>query len=190
MAEVDRLWREAIAWRDRIDVLVNNAAVMRIAGGIEDTDEAWDRVWDEALRVNVLAPARLMRHAVRHYVDNGGGIVVTLSSWAGQRGPGNPALISYAASKAAVLAATKTVARHYGKKNVLAYAIAPGVVRTQLSVNAANAIGGEAVVSAGLAMGEWIPPAEIGELIAFLATGKVRHLSGATLDVNGASYLR
>ncbi len=189
-AEVDRLWSEAQAWRGRVDVLVNNAAVMRLAGGIEDTEEAWDRVWDEALRVNVLAPARLMRHAVRHYLDAGGGIIVTLSSWAAQRGPDNPALLSYAASKAAVLAATKTIARHYAKRNVLAYSIAPGVVRTQLSVDAANAVGGETAVTAGLAMGEWIPPAEIGALVAFLSTGTCRHLTGATLDVNGASYLR
>src|SRR5690348_11144436 len=42
--DVDRLWREALDWRGRIDVLVNNAAVMRIAGGIEDDDDAWDNV--------------------------------------------------------------------------------------------------------------------------------------------------
>ncbi len=190
MAEVDRLWREALAWRGRVDVVVNNAAVMRIAGGIDDSDDNWDEVWDEALRVNVLAPTRLMRQAVRHYLASGGGILITLSSWAAQRGPGNPALLSYAASKAAVLAATKTIARHYAKHNVLAYIIAPGVVRTQLSVDAANAVGGEAAVSSTLAMGEWVPPSEIGELVAFLSTGKLRHLTGATLDVNGASYLR
>ena len=189
-SEVDGLWREALGWRGRVDVLVNNAAVMRLAGGIDDTDEAWDAVWDEALAVNVLAPARLMRHAVRHFVPAGGGVLITLSSWAAQRGPGNPALLTYAASKAAILAATKTIARHYAKQNVLAYSIAPGVVRTQLSVDAANAVGGEAAVTAGLAMGEWIPPSDIGVLTAFLASGACRHLTGATLDLNGASYLR
>jgi NAD(P)-dependent dehydrogenase (short-subunit alcohol dehydrogenase family) len=190
MSQVDRLWKDAFAWRNRIDVVVNNAAVMRIGGGIEDDDESWDTIWDESLRVNVLAPARLMRHAVRHYVQAGGGILITLSSWAAQRGPGNPALLSYATTKAAILATTKTIARHYAKKNVLAYAIAPGVVRTQLSVRAANAVGGEAAVSAGLAMGEWIPPSEVAAIVAFLSTGTVRHLSGATLDINGASYIR
>lgn len=189
-SQVDRLWREALAWRGHIDVLVNNAAVMRLDGGIDDTDEAWDAVWVESLAVNVLAPARLMRHAVKHFVPAGGGILITLSSWAAQRGPGNPALLTYASSKAAILAATKTIARHYAKHNVLAYSIAPGVVRTQLSVDAANAVGGEAVVTAGLAMGEWIPPSDIGALTVFLASGACRHLTGATLDLNGASYLR
>jgi NAD(P)-dependent dehydrogenase (short-subunit alcohol dehydrogenase family) len=189
--EVDRLWAEALAWRGRVDVLVNNAAAMRLAGGIEAEEAEWDTVWDEAWRVNVLAPARLMRHAVRHCLDRGGGgTIVTVSSWAAQRGPGNPALLAYAASKGAVLAATKAIARNYAARGVLAYAVAPGVVRTRLSELAAAATGGEAAVTATLAMGDWVPPAEVADLIAYLATGTCRHLSGATLDVNGASYIR
>jgi NAD(P)-dependent dehydrogenase (short-subunit alcohol dehydrogenase family) len=189
-AAVDRLWADSLAWRGRVDVVINNAAVMRIAGGIEDDDSAWDEVWDEALKVNVLAPVRLMRHAVRHYLQVGGGILITVSSWAAQRGPGNPALLAYASSKGAVLSATKTIARNYASKGILAYVIAPGVVRTRLSEQAAAAAGGEAVFTAGLAMGEWVPPAELGSLAVFLASGACRHLSGATLDVNGASYIR
>lgn len=189
-ADVDRLWSEAASWTGRVDVLVNNAAVMRLKGGIEDDEATWDEVWDEALRVNVLAPARLMRHAVRHYLGNGGGILVTISSWAAQRGPGNPALIAYAASKGAVLSATKAIARNYAKNNVLAYIVAPGVVRTRLSEQAAAAVGGEAAFTAALAMGEWVPPDDIGNLVTFLASGSAKHLSGATLDINGASYIR
>jgi NAD(P)-dependent dehydrogenase (short-subunit alcohol dehydrogenase family) len=188
--DVDRLWADAMGWKGRIDVLVNNAAVMRLKGGIEDDDTQWDEIWAEALNVNVLAPARLMRHAVRHYLGTGGGILVTISSWAAQRGPGNPALIAYAASKGAVLSATKTIARNYAKNNVLAYVVAPGVVRTRLSEQAAAAAGGEAAFTAALAMGEWVPPDDIGSLVTFLASGSCKHLSGATLDVNGASYIR
>ena len=189
-AAVEALWREALDWRGRIDVLVNNAAIMRMTGGIDDSDEAWDRVWDETWRVNVLAPCRLMRNAVRHYLANGGGMIVTLSSWAAQRGPGNPALLTYSATKAAVMAATKTIARNYARENVLAYVIAPGVVRTQMSVDSAEAVGGEVAVSAGLAMGEWIPPTDLASLTTFLCAGTCRHLSGATLNVNGATYIR
>ena len=190
MSAVDNLWREALDWRGRIDVVVNNAAVMRLRGGIKDSDEAWDDVWAEAVDVNVLAPARLMRHAVRHYLDSGGGTLITISSWAAQRGITNPEGIAYSATKSAVMAATKTIARGYAKKNILAYIVAPGVVRTRLSEESAATLGGEAAVTAGLAMGEWVPPEELADLVAFLSTGKCRHLSGATLDVNGASYVR
>jgi NAD(P)-dependent dehydrogenase (short-subunit alcohol dehydrogenase family) len=141
-------------------------------------------------RVNVLSPTRLMRHAVRHFRAQGGGVVVTISSWAAQRGVTNPAMIAYAASKAAVRAAAQTVARGYARDNVLSYIVAPGVVRTRMSEDFAATQGGEEKVSAMLAMGEWVPPEEVAELVGWLCTGRVRHLSGATLDVNGASYIR
>ena len=190
MAAVDELWRAALAWRGRIDVVVNNAAVMRLHGGIEDSIEAWDNVWSEAVSVNILAPSRLMRHAVGHYLERGGGTLVTISSWAAQRGITNPEGIAYSATKSAVMAATKSVARGYAGRNILAYTVAPGVVRTRLSEESAATLGGEEVVTSGLAMGEWVPPEEIADLVTFLAAGKCRHLSGATIDVNGASYVR
>ena len=188
--EPARIWRDALAWRGRIDVLVNNAAMMAYEGGIEDTDEVWERIWAETLQVNVKAPADLLRGAVRHFRKSGGGTIITISSWNAQRGSTNPVTIAYAASKAAVMAATKTIARGYAKENILAYIVAPGVVRTRLSENFAATQGGEQVVTASLAMGEWVPPGDIAELVAFLATGRCRHLTGATLDVNGASYVR
>jgi NAD(P)-dependent dehydrogenase (short-subunit alcohol dehydrogenase family) len=189
-AAMDRLWQEALAIAPRIDCVVLNAAIFVSSGGIEDGMEAWERAWESQWRVNVASPTRLMKHAVNHFVAAGGGVLVTMSSWAAQRGAGSQATIAYAATKAAVRSAAQTVARHYAKAGVLSYIVAPGVVRTQMSVDAAAISGGEDKVTAGLAMGEWVPPAELGELVAFLATGRVRHLSGATIDVNGASYVR
>jgi len=188
--EADRLWKQALAWRGRIDVLVNNAAIMPFAGGFDDSQTVWDKTWEDTLQVNVRAPADLMRGAVRHYLKAGGGILITISSWNAQRGSTNPVTIAYAATKAAVMAATKTVARAYAKQNVLAYIVAPGVVRTRLSETFAATQGGESAVTAMLQMGEWVPPGDIAALVAFLASGTCRHLSGATLDVNGASYVR
>ena len=187
---VERLWDDAVAWRGRIDVLVNNAAVMEFSGGIDAPLDEWDAVWERALQVNVKAPARLMRRAVQHYLDKGGGSIITISSWAAQRGVSNPATIAYGASKAAVRSATQSIARTYAKAGIMAYVVAPGVVRTRLSEQFAATQGGEAVVSAGLASGEWVTPDELGRLVAFIATGAVPQLSGGTIDVNGASYIR
>jgi len=63
-------------------------------------------------------------------------------------------------------------------------------VRTRMSEAFAAGAGGEAAVTAGLAMGEWVPPEDVATLVRFLASGRCRHLTGATLDVNGASYVR
>ncbi len=188
--DVEALWSQALAWRGSIDVLVNNAATMIWNGGIDEPLATWDEVWDQTLRINVLAPARLLRQALLHFRARRAGIVITISSWAAQRGVTNPATIAYGASKAAIHAATKTVARAYAREGILAYTIAPGVVGTRLSEQFASTQGGREAVTSGLTMGEWVPPEEIAELVTFLASGRARHLSGATLDVNGASYVR
>jgi len=188
-AEARRLWREAVAWRGRVDTLICNAAIMEETP-LESDDAEWDATWQRTFEVNVYAPASLVRDAVRHHREHGGGVVVTLSSWAAQQGSGNPHLLAYASSKAALHTLTRTVARAHAREGVLAYVVAPGIVRTDMSVRSAATTGGEEAVTARLAMREWVPPEEAGALIAWLASGSVRHLTGATLDLNGASYPR
>jgi NAD(P)-dependent dehydrogenase (short-subunit alcohol dehydrogenase family) len=183
------LWREAVDWRGRVDVVVVNAATMPTTA-FDGTDQDWDEGWHTALQVNVLEPASLIREAVSHFVEHGGGTLIVLSSWAAQRGSAIPSLNAYAASKAALANLTQTVARNFAAQGVLAHVLAPGIVRTRLSEASAAARGGIEGINAALAMGEMVPPEEVAELIAFLATGKCRHLTGATIDLNGASNIR
>ncbi len=184
-----RLWNEAVNWKGRIDVLVANAAIMPEAA-FSDSDEAWEAAWYSAIQVNTTAPAFLIREAVNHFLTRGGGDIIGISSWAAQRGAGNMKLGAYSASKAGIAALVKTIARAYGKDGIYAYLISPGVVRTGMSIASAITQGGEEKITASLAMGEWVPPSDIGEMVAFLATGKQKHLSGSTLDINGATYIR
>jgi NAD(P)-dependent dehydrogenase (short-subunit alcohol dehydrogenase family) len=183
------LWEKALAWRGKIDVLIPNAAIMPEAA-FSDDDELWEKAWYSAFQVNSTAPAFLIREAVNHFLENGGGTIIGISSWAAQRGAGNIKLGAYSASKASIAALVKTIARAYGKDGIYAYLISPGVVRTGMSVASAITQGGEEKITASLAMGEWVPPQEIAEMIAFLSTGRQKQLSGATLDINGASYIR
>jgi NAD(P)-dependent dehydrogenase (short-subunit alcohol dehydrogenase family) len=183
------LWQEAVAWRGRVDVLVANAAVS-VQTPIGGSDEEWDAGWDKTLRVNLLEPASLMREAVRHFLEQDGGTIVTLSSWAAQRGSAIPQLGSYAASKAALQAFAQTIARNHARDGIFSYVVAPGIVQTPMSEISAIHRGGIDAVNAALAMGEMAQPDEVGRLIAFLASGAVKNLTGATLDVNGASNIR
>lgn len=183
------LWEEAVAWRGRVDVVVANAAVMPEAS-LTESEDVWREAFDLALAINVRSTALLVRRAVNHFLEIGGGTIVGMTSWAAQQGSGNPRLSGYAASKAPIAALLKTIARAYGKDSIYAYLIAPGIVRTAMSENSARSMGGEEVITARLAMGEWVPPEEIADLVAFLASGRNRHLSGSTFDVNGATYIR
>jgi len=184
-----QLWKEAQEQVGKIDILVNNAA-LNIETPIDGSDKQWDDGWDLTFRVNVLEPASLIREAIPHFVSNGGGILISMSSWSGQRGSAIPSLSAYAASKAAIKAFTQTIAKSYAKEGVLAYVVSPGIVKTRMSELAAVVRGGEEVMKASLVLGELVPPEELGELAVFLASGKCRHLTGATIDVNGASYIR
>ena len=183
------LFAEALAWRGHVDVVVVNAATL-LETPFDGSDDLWDENWEETLRVNVLEPVSLMREAVRHFLDTGGGTIVALSSWAAERGSAIARLSAYAASKAAVRNVAQTIAHNHAKDGILVYVVAPGIVHTPMSEISAVARGGIAAVNAALAMGEMVPPEEVAELIAFLATGRSRHLSGATIDVNGATYIR
>jgi NAD(P)-dependent dehydrogenase (short-subunit alcohol dehydrogenase family) len=183
------LWHHAVRWRGQVDVLVNNAAVLT-ESPLDASDDDWDAVWAVTYATNVAGPMALAREAVRHFRRSGGGVLITMSSWAAQRGSANPDLAAYSASKAAIKAATQTLARAHAAEGLLCYVIAPGMVRTQMSEIAAARVGGESGTSADLAMGSWVPPAEIADLVTFLATGTNRHPSGATFDVNGATYIR
>jgi NAD(P)-dependent dehydrogenase (short-subunit alcohol dehydrogenase family) len=79
------LWTRALAWQGRVDVLVNNAAVL-VESPLDDDDADWDEIWATTYATNVAGPMALTRDAVRHFVDRGAGVLITLSSWAAQRG--------------------------------------------------------------------------------------------------------
>lgn len=184
-----QLWRDALQWRERIDTVVVNAATMPETP-LDGTDEQWDEGWERTLRVNVLEPASLVREAVNHFVPNGGGTLIGLSSWAAERGSAIPQLTAYAASKAAVRNLIQTIARNRARDGVLAYVVAPGIVRTPLSEISATYRGGIDAVNAALTMGAMVEPIEVARTIAFLAAGTVPNLTGATIDINGASHIR
>ncbi|HEY1386738.1 MAG TPA: SDR family oxidoreductase, partial [Dongiaceae bacterium] len=118
----------------------------------------------------------------------GGGKIINVASRAAHRGDA-PDQWSYAASKGALIAMTKTIARGYAKDNVLAFAIAPGFTETDMAYEGLDEAGIRRVLSE-IPLGSMASPQECGALAAFLCSDQVRHLTGATFDINGASYVR
>ena len=187
--EVLDLWKQAVAWKGRVHVLINSAGV-QVWAGVEDDFETWNAGWHKDLQINLFATAHLCREAIRHYLAESGGIIVTISSHVAHQGVRAPYTMHYAASKAGEKALMQSIARCYSSKNILAYTIAPGIVRTDRALRFAERIGGEEKVVAELAMGEMIPPEDVAAVAAFLATGKARHTTGATIDITGGNYIR
>lgn len=133
-AERGRVWDEATHWRDGVDVLVNNAGAW-LASEIDDTG-AWQHGWKANYELNLLAPADLCRQAILEFRERGGGIIINVTSRSAHRGD-DAEHLAYGAAKGGLLALTKGIARGYGKEDILAYAIAPGWVATDMAAHLA-----------------------------------------------------
>ncbi|WP_161880875.1 SDR family NAD(P)-dependent oxidoreductase [Deinococcus alpinitundrae] len=184
--EATRLFQEAVAWKGRVDVLVNNAGIAPSLT-IDVPLDKWSDVWAETLQVNLLSVAESCRAALLHYGEHGGGIIINIASRAAFRGD-NPDAMHYAASKGAVITLTKSIARGFAGQGVLAYSVAPGWVITEMAE--AYLVEHAEQLRRELPMGQAAPPEDVANTVVFLASGAVPHMTGATLDINGASYVR
>ena len=183
-----RLWQSALdRFEGRIDVLINNAGVFE-AAALDLPDAAWSASWARTMQVNLTASAELCRFAVQHFLERGGGRVVNIASRAAHRGD-SPAHWSYAASKGGMVAMTKTIARAYAAQGVLAFAICPGFVMTGMAEDYLASRGGDKLL-ADIPLGRVATPDEVAEIAAFCALSAPPSMTGAVIDVNGASYVR
>ena len=184
-----QLWDAALEQAGgRVDVLVNNAGLFR-AAPLDIADAEWSAAWGETLRINLDSAAELSRRAVRHWQQRGsGGRIVHVASRAGHRGD-SPAHWHYAASKGAMLALHKTIARAYAAENILSFAITPGFTDTAMAGDYLASRGGPGLL-ADIPLGRVATPEEIAGIIAWCALHAPPSLTGATLDANGASYVR
>ena len=165
-----------------------NAAI-NVATPVDGPDEEWDAGWEQTLRVNVLGAGALLREAVRTFAERDGGVAVVVSSWAALQGSRIRDVSAYAASKAAIRNLAQTLARAYVRNGVQVHVIAPGVVDTGMGVEGMDD-STRKTVAEGLAMGRYVTAGEVAAMIGVLATGACPSLTGSTVDVNGASYIR
>jgi len=183
------LWQEALERAGgEIDVLVNNAGLFA-AAPIDSSDIAWLDAWEDTLRINLTAAAQLSRFAVRHWLGSGRtGRIVHIASRAGHRGD-SPDHWHYAASKGGMLALHKTIARAYAFEGILSFAITPGFTQTSMADDYLASRGGAGLL-ADIPLGRVATPEEIARIAVFCALDAPPSLTGATLDANGASYVR
>lgn len=184
----ERLFDAVVEAYGRVDVLVNNAAVS-VGLPLEATTDEWEKGWSLTMGVNLRAVELLSRLAIRQWRERGaGGRLIHIASRAAFRGD-QPEYIAYAASKAGVVALSRSIARGFGAHGITSFAIAPGFTRTDMAQDFIDRYG-EAHALRDNALGRLTEPEDVAPMVVFLASGLADHATGTTIDINAASYVR
>jgi 3-oxoacyl-[acyl-carrier protein] reductase len=181
--EIARLWQEASASR-RIDAIVNNAGIFPNHPPLTTGHADWTAAWQRTLAINLTGPAHLSYFASRTMAEQGGGRIVNISSRGAFRG--EPTAPAYAASKAGLNALSQSLAKALAPDGVYVFVVAPGWVSTQ---RVAATVQDKAVL-ADQPLGRVATPDEVAQVVTYCTLDAPASLTGAILDVNGASYLR
>ncbi|NBC23163.1 MAG: SDR family oxidoreductase [Gammaproteobacteria bacterium] len=171
---------------EKIDIIVNNAAIFVDHAPQAVTLDEWQRAWSRTLAINLVAAADIAFAALPHFPPAGGKII-NVSSRGAYRG--EPEAPAYGASKAALNSLTQSLARALGSRGILVYGVAPGWVETDMAAAHLDGPHGEAI-RAQSPLNRAARPGEVAGTIAFLAGDDTDFLTGAIIDVNGASYCR
>jgi 3-oxoacyl-[acyl-carrier protein] reductase len=177
-AAVGAATQAALAAHSRIDILVNNAG---ITGGNAPTWELAPDVWRRTIDVNLVAPYLTCHAIVPVMVKQGYGRIVNVASVAGKEG--NPNASHYSASKAGLIALTKSLGKELATKNILVNAVAPAAARTAIF----DQMKPEFIdyMLSKIPMGRFVEPKEIAAAIAWLASEDCSFTTASVLDVSG-----
>lgn len=180
-AAVEENVKLAIEEMGKIDILVNNAGITKDKLMIQMSEDEFSAV----LNVNLKGTFIMIKALIRHMMKNKYGKIVNISSVVGLMG--NPGQANYSASKAGVVALTKTVAKEYAAKGICCNAVAPGFIDTGMTAVLTDA--------AKEAMLSQVPqrrvgtPEDVAKAVAFLASSESDYITGEVIKVTGGMYM-
>lgn len=182
-ADIERVVADTVAAFGSLDVVFNNAGIIRRTTAVETTAEEWDRVFG----VNVKGIFLMCKHAVPVMAANGGGSIINTGSGWGLKGGAQA--ISYCASKGAVVNMTRALAIDHGPQGIRVNSVNPGDVNTGMLRDEARQLGqetgsflAEAADRPLRRMGE---PSEIASAVVWLASEESSYVTGSALVVDG-----
>lgn len=164
-----------------VDVLVNNAGITRDMLLLRMSADTWD----EVIRTNLTSVYLCTRQALRSMVRARWGRIITIGSVAGLAG--NPGQANYAATKAAIIGFSKSVAKEVGSRGITVNVVAPGFVETSLTADLSNEV--KEAATASVALGRFGTPAEVAFAVGYLASDEASYISGHVLVVDGGLAL-
>ena len=185
--EASRIVEEVVTGLDRMDILVNNAALIEQFNFDDLSYEEWVSVWDRTLGANLVGHTNVTFCAAKQMKAQGGGKIVNISSRGAFRG--EPTAPAYGASKAGLNAFGQSMAQALIKHNIFIYTLAPGYVETDRVAPILEGPEGENIKNQS-PFGRVAKPEEVARAAVLLASEGTDFMTGCIVDINGASYLR
>jgi 3-oxoacyl-[acyl-carrier protein] reductase len=179
-ADVTQVMEQVISDTGRIDVLVNNAGILRDGMLWKLTDEDYEAV----MAVHAGGTFRFTRAAVPHFRRQGSGRIINVTSYTGLHG--NPGQSNYSMAKAGIIGFTKTAAKELARFGITVNAISPNAQTRMISSIPAEKLD---EISAGIPMGRFAEAWEMAAAVAFLAADEAAYITGVVLPVDGGLSL-
>lgn len=185
--DVQRMVKRVIDEMGGLNIVVNNAGIYTEHPIAKVNFDEWQAAWEQILQTNLVGAANVMFCAAQHMMAHGGGHIVNVSSRGAFRG--EPDAPAYGASKAGMNAMSQSLAVALAPHGIFVTVVAPGWVETDMATTELAGPRGDAVRNQS-PLGRIAKPEEVAHTILFLASSESAFLTGAVVDVNGASYLR
>tara|TARA_B100000287_G_scaffold202019_1_gene190747 strand:+ start:723 stop:1457 length:735 start_codon:yes stop_codon:yes gene_type:complete len=164
-----------------LDVLVNNAGITMDNLSLRMKDEEWKKVID----VNLSSTFYLCKHAIKKMLKNKYGRIVNITSIVGHTG--NLGQANYSASKAGMVAMSKSLAIEYAKKNITINCVSPGFIQSKMTDKIVESI--KAVLTSRIPMSKLGTGEDVSNTVAFLSSDSASYITGETIHVNGGMYM-
>jgi 3-oxoacyl-[acyl-carrier protein] reductase len=180
-AKVEEMLDKILDKYKRVDILVNNAGITKDGLFVRMSDEDWD----EVLNVNLKGTFLCMRAASKIMMRQRSGKIINMASVIGLIG--NAGQANYAASKAGIIALTKSVAKELGSRNVLVNAIAPGFIETEMTKVLGDDV--KNAILKSIPAGRFGSPADVAKAALYLASDESNFVTGQVITVDGGMVM-
>tara|TARA_Y100000996_G_C22473665_1_gene623214 strand:+ start:309 stop:1040 length:732 start_codon:yes stop_codon:yes gene_type:complete len=164
-----------------LDILVNNAGITLDNLSIRLSEENWKKVID----INLTATFLMSKYAIKKMLKNKSGKIINITSIVGHTG--NLGQANYAASKAGIIAFSKSLAIEYAKKNINVNCVSPGFIKTEMTEKINEEF--KKILISKIPSGDLGTGEDVSNCVAFLASDMANYISGETIHVNGGMYM-
>ena len=179
--DIDSVIKETIDRFGKIDFLINNAGITKDNLLIKMNNDEWNSVMDTNLRASFMLTKKVLKGMIR----NRFGRIINISSVIAITG--NPGQSNYSASKAGMVAMSKSLAIEYAKKNITINCVSPGFIKSKMTDNIVESV--KAVLTSRIPMAKLGTGEDVSNTVAFLSSDAASYITGETIHVNGGMYM-